>query len=86
MQDHEPGRAIAVPGIALTFRNLRKTKTLLSCSETAMRIIDYAEVGPALPASIQAAGELELTLAGQSQKVPLKTRRIRRTLGGRFRG
>jgi hypothetical protein len=54
------------PPIPMTFRNLYKSKTLLSRSFDRDADIHYAEVGPALLASLQAASDLELTLAGKS--------------------
>lgn len=55
--------------ISLTFRNLYKSKTLLSRSMEWDADIHFAEVAPALLASIKAAGELELTLASRSYAI-----------------
>jgi hypothetical protein len=55
--------------ILLTFRNLYKTKTLLSRSLDWDADIHYAEVGAALLASIKVAGDLELTLADRSYAI-----------------
>jgi hypothetical protein len=59
------------PPSALTFRNLYKSKTLLSRSMDWDADIHYAEVSPALLTSIGTAGDLELTLAGASYAIGL---------------
>jgi hypothetical protein len=55
----------------LTFRNLYKTKSLLSRSLDWDADIHYAEIGAPLLASIKAAGDLGLTLAGRSYAINL---------------
>lgn len=57
--------------VALTFRNLYKTKSLLSRSLDWDADIHYAEIGAPLLASIKAAGDLDLTLAGRSYAINL---------------
>lgn len=59
------------PPISLTFRNLYKSKTLLSRSMDWDADIHFAEIAPALLASIKAAAELELTLASRSYAIGL---------------
>ena len=79
LRDTEPGtiapRATnAASGSApapLTFRNLYKTKSLLSRSLDWDADIHYAEIGAPLLASIKAAGDLDLTLAGRSYAINL---------------
>lgn len=55
----------------LTFRNLYKTKSPLSRSLDWDADIHYAEIGAPLLASIKAAGDLDLTLAGRSYAINL---------------
>jgi hypothetical protein len=62
--------ASAAPA-ALTFRNLYKTKSPLSRSLDWDADIHYAEITPALLASIKTASELELTLANRSYAINL---------------
>jgi hypothetical protein len=79
LRDTETGtvlvRAANAPGgappVALTFRNLYKSKTLLSRSMDWDADIHYAEAGPALLASIRNASDMELTLAGGSYAISL---------------
>ncbi len=56
---------------ALTFRNLYKTKSLLSRSLDWDADIHYAEIGVAQLESFKTASELELTLAGRSYAIAL---------------
>lgn len=78
-RDTEPGmisvRAAnapdGTPPVPLTFRNLYKTRTVLSRSLNWDADIHYAEVDATLLASIKAAGDLELTLAGQRYAITL---------------
>lgn len=64
-------RAANAPSVpaTLTFRNLYKSKTLLSRSMDWDADIYYAEFSTALLASIKTAEILELTLAGKSYSV-----------------
>jgi hypothetical protein len=62
----------------VTFNNLYKSKSVLSRSLDWDADIHYAELGSALLASIKAAAELELTLAGRSFVVDVSD------LGARF--
>ena len=64
-------RAIGSAPVALTFRNLYKTKSLLSRSLDWDADIHYAEIGAPLLASIKAAGDLDLRLADRSYTVNL---------------
>ncbi|MFZ2154674.1 MAG: hypothetical protein WAV72_00930 [Bradyrhizobium sp.] len=66
--ENAPGGA---PPVALTFRNLYKSKALLSRSMDWDADIHYAEASPALLASIKTASDMELTLAGGSYAVSL---------------
>jgi hypothetical protein len=79
LRDIEPG-AISVRAasasnaaapITLPFRSLYKMKSLLSRSLNWDADIHYAEVNPALLASIETASDLELALAGQSYTIAL---------------
>jgi hypothetical protein len=77
-RDAEPGAvalraANAPPGqpIALTFRNLYKTRTPLSRSLNWDADIFYAEVSAAWLTSLTTASDLDLTLAGQDYAVAL---------------
>lgn len=77
LRDAEPATILTVPEktsdrslpIPLTFRNLYKSKTLLSRSMDWDADIQFAEVAPALLASLKTAAELELTLAGRSYAI-----------------
>lgn len=77
LRDAEPATISVLPEkssdkgapISLTFRNLYKSKTLLSRSMDWDADIHFAEVAPALLASIKGAGELELTLASRSYAI-----------------
>ena len=79
LRDTEPGTispraantASGSAPIALTFRNLYKTKSLLSRSLDWDADIHYAEIGAPLLASIKAAGDLDVTLAGRSYAINL---------------
>jgi hypothetical protein len=55
--------------VALTFRNLYKTKSLLSRSIDWDADIHYAEFGAPLLDSIKTASDLDLTLAGRSYAI-----------------
>lgn len=77
LSDVEPATIVTVaektsgrnPPIPLTFRNLYKSKTLLSRSIDWDADIQFAEVAPALLASLKTVAELELTLAGRSYAI-----------------
>lgn len=79
LRDTEPGMispraantASGSAPVALTFRNLYKTKSLLSRSLDWDADIRYAEIGAPLLASIKAASDLDLTLAGRSYAINL---------------
>lgn len=78
LRDTEPAvisvraaEAASAAPVALTFRNLYKTKPPLSRSMDWDADIHYAEIGPALLASIRTAGELQLTLADRSYAIAL---------------
>ena len=79
LRDTEPGTispraantASGSAPVALTFRNLYKTKSLLSRSLDWDADIHYAEIGAPLQASIKAAGDLDLKLAGRSYAINL---------------
>lgn len=79
LRDTEPGLialraanpASGSAPIALTLRNLYKTNSLLSRSLDWDADIHYAEIGVPLLASIKAASDLQLTLAGRSYAVDL---------------
>lgn len=60
-----------IPPIPLTFRNLYKSKTLLSRSMDWDADIHYAEASPALLTSLRIAGDMELALAGRSYAIGL---------------
>jgi hypothetical protein len=64
-------RAVNAPSVpaGLTFRNLYKTKTLLSRSMDWDADIHYAEFSAALLMSIKTADILDLTLAGKSYSI-----------------
>jgi hypothetical protein len=79
LRDTEPGTisvhaANATNGSApslLTFRNLYKTKSLLSRSMEWDTDIHYSEISATLLASLQTAGALELTLADRTYAISL---------------
>ncbi len=79
LRDSEPGMISARAAntasgsapVPLTFRNLYKTKSVLSRSLNWDADIHYAEIGAPLLASIKAAGDLDLTLAGRSYVINL---------------
>ncbi|WP_315784254.1 hypothetical protein [Bradyrhizobium sp. SZCCHNPS1003] len=79
LRDTEPGMiapraANTASGSApapLTFRNLYKTKSLLSRSLNWDADIHYAELGAPLLGAIKAASNLDLTLAGRSYAINL---------------
>jgi hypothetical protein len=79
LRDSEPGMispraanmASGSAPVTLTFRNLYKTKSLLSRSLDWDADIHFAEIGAPLLASIKAAGDLDLTLAGRSYAINL---------------
>lgn len=87
LRDSEPGALSARPATSsgggpapspVAFGNLYKSKSALSRSIDWDADIHYAELSPALLASIAAATELELTLAGRSYLVDVAD------LGARF--
>jgi hypothetical protein len=59
------------PPIPLTFRNLYKSKTLLSRSIDWDADIHSTEADAALLAAIKAGGDLELTLAGRNYTISM---------------
>ena len=79
LRDAEPGTistraantASGSAPVALTFRNLYKTKSPLSRSLDWDADIHFAEIGAPLLASIKAAGELDLGLADRNYTVNL---------------
>lgn len=79
LRDSESGMISARPAntasgsapVPLTFRNLYKTKPPLSRNLNWDADIHYAELGAPLLASIRAAGDLDLTLAGRSYAINL---------------
>jgi hypothetical protein len=79
LRDAEPGMiapraantASGAAPASLTFRNLYKTKSLLSRSLNWDADIHYAEIGAPLLASIKSASSLDLTLAGRSYAINL---------------
>lgn len=79
LRDAEPGTispraantASGSAPVALTFRNLYKTKSPLSRSLDWDADIHFAEIGAALLASIKAADELDLRLADRNYTVNL---------------
>jgi len=76
LRDSEPG-GISVPATSpaapgpLTFRNLYKEKSPLSRSLDLDADIHYAEISPALLASIAEASDLKLTLADRTYAITL---------------
>lgn len=87
LRDSEPGAITARPATSsgggpapspVTFGNLYKSRSVLSRSIDWDADIHYAELGPELLASIMAATELELTMAGRSYVVDVAD------LGARF--
>jgi len=79
LRDTEPGMIVlrgatttnGSEPVALTLRNLYKTKSPLSRSLDWDADIHYAEIGAPLLASIKAASDLDLTLAGRSYAINL---------------
>lgn len=79
LRDTEPGMiapraantANGSAPVPLTFRNLYKTKSLLSRSLNWDADIHYAEIGAVLLGSIKAASDLDLTLAGRRYAINL---------------